>query len=112
MSASDNYLEIQALKDRVRKLESDVKWLIDEAVRQGSPIEALRAVVRRAGDLLGCGDNSCLFIKPRGMATNGGCRCLNAPGVSRTLSNLYKAALQVVEPDNESPRAEPPKGEP
>lgn len=23
----------------------------------------------------GCGDNSCLFNKPKGMATNGGCRC-------------------------------------
>jgi hypothetical protein len=24
----------------------------------------------------GCGDNSCLFGPPGGMATNGGCRCL------------------------------------
>ena len=25
---------------------------------------------------LGCGDNSCKYVKPPGMATNGGCRCL------------------------------------
>lgn len=25
----------------------------------------------------GCGDNSCMFGSPGGMATNGGCRCLN-----------------------------------
>lgn len=24
---------------------------------------------------LGCGDNSCKYVKPSGMATNGGCRC-------------------------------------
>lgn len=24
---------------------------------------------------LGCGDNSCRYVKPTGMATNGGCRC-------------------------------------
>lgn len=29
------------------------------------------------GDIpvVGCGDNSCMLVKPRGMATNGGCRC-------------------------------------
>jgi hypothetical protein len=32
---------------------------------------------RDPGDLSvnGCGDNSCEVRKPRGMATNGGCRC-------------------------------------
>ncbi len=24
---------------------------------------------------LGCGDSSCKYVKPTGMATNGGCRC-------------------------------------
>lgn len=24
---------------------------------------------------LGCGDSSCKYVKPSGMATNGGCRC-------------------------------------
>jgi hypothetical protein len=28
------------------------------------------------GDLEGCGDHSCIIAKPRGMGTNGGCRCL------------------------------------
>ena len=27
---------------------------------------------------LACGDNSCRVIKPRGMATNGGCRCVSS----------------------------------
>jgi len=32
---------------------------------------------RDPGDMpvRGCGDNSCLVEKPRGMATNGGCHC-------------------------------------
>lgn len=28
-------------------------------------------------DDLSCGDNSCNFTRPSGMATNGGCRCLS-----------------------------------
>jgi hypothetical protein len=42
--------------------------------------ETLAAVYE---DLSGCGDSSCLFKRPRGMATNGGCRCydhVSAPG--------------------------------
>lgn len=27
--------------------------------------------------MLGCGDHSCLFKKPVGVGTNGGCRCLS-----------------------------------
>lgn len=26
---------------------------------------------------LGCGDNSCLIQRPKGQATNGGCRCFD-----------------------------------
>lgn len=29
---------------------------------------------------LGCGDNSCKYVKPAGMATNGGCRCARNHG--------------------------------
>jgi len=42
---------------------------------------------------LGCGDNSCKYIKPTGMATNGGCRCSRNRGehVERfLLRNLAK----------------------
>ena len=27
-------------------------------------------------ELYGCSDSNCIIIKPEGMATNGGCRCL------------------------------------
>lgn len=27
-----------------------------------------------------CGDNSCRYVRPKGMATNGGCRCDRCPG--------------------------------
>lgn len=33
--------------------------------------ESLQARLRE----LGCGDNSCWIAAPKGMATNGGCRC-------------------------------------
>lgn len=37
----------------------------------------------------GCGDNSCLIEKPRGMATNGGCRC--EPRALRLAVMAYRA---------------------
>lgn len=36
----------------------------------------LRAALNAAG-ITPCGDNSCMFGSPGGMATNGGCRCLD-----------------------------------
>jgi hypothetical protein len=30
---------------------------------------------REPVELVGCGDNSCVIVSPKGMATNGGCRC-------------------------------------
>lgn len=42
----------------------------------------------------GCGDNSCLFAQPKGMATNGGCRCLERGNGAR--SRLLGQALAVL----------------
>ena len=47
---------------------------------------ALEAVEKHVG----CGDNSCRFVKPTGMATNGGCRCGDRPFVMSALAKLYK----------------------
>jgi hypothetical protein len=47
---------------------------------------------------LGCGDNSCKYVKPSGMATNGGCRCAqnNSRNVERfLLRNIAKLHQQV-----------------
>jgi hypothetical protein len=35
----------------------------------------LRKVAEGLGMQVGCGDNSCVWGPPGGMATNGGCRC-------------------------------------
>ena len=35
----------------------------------------LRDVAAAIGLDVGCGDNSCIWGSPGGMATNGGCRC-------------------------------------
>ncbi len=32
---------------------------------------------KRFPNFFGCGDSSCMVKKPKGMATNGGCRCDN-----------------------------------
>lgn len=37
-----------------------------------------------------CGDNSCIFGSPGGMATNGGCRCIkNLDGRIPTSASIY-----------------------
>ena len=46
---------------------------------------------------VGCQDSSCLFKKPKGMATNGGCRCFNKPGVKPAVRNLYKVVEELLE---------------
>lgn len=47
---------------------------------------------------LGCGDNSCRYVKPTGMATNGGCRCARNHGdqVERFLLRNYHQACQQI----------------
>ena len=55
---------------------------------------AMVIALREVDRLMGCGDNSCRFVKPMGMATNGGCRCLvkdYKPGQVPSLANLVKA---------------------
>jgi hypothetical protein len=57
--------------------------------------EALRLVENRVG----CGDHSCLFRKPTGMGTNGGCRCARRPGCAEAFAALYRAALATLTPE-------------
>lgn len=57
---------------------------------------SLRLALDRVTHVVGCQDNSCMFVRPAGMATNGGCRCLprdggGRPFVARSLAMLYKA---------------------
>ena len=55
---------------------------------------------------VGCGDNSCLFVKPSGMATNGGCRCVECgtgrPFVTAALAGIYKAVAALAAQPKES----------
>lgn len=45
---------------------------------------------------LGCGDSSCKYVRPTGMATNGGCRCARNHGdkverfLLRNLASLFR----------------------
>jgi len=61
--------------------------------------EALDAAVCSVRKVVGCGDNSCLFVKPKGMATNGGCRCLDGhrPFATQAVAQLYKASIAVLD---------------
>lgn len=44
---------------------------------------------------LGCGDNSCYFVKPKGMGTNGGCACLPDRSTIKTLIKIVPAYLDL-----------------
>lgn len=65
---------------------------------QEKAILALEAALQTARKYVGCGDNSCRFVTPGGMATNGGCRCIEhaRPGVHPSLGMVFRAAERVV----------------
>lgn len=73
--------------------------------------EALAEAVALVEKHAGCGDNSCLFVKPQGMATNGGCRCVDRGGgrpfVQQALAKLFKEAKEFLraaaEPEAKAP---------
>lgn len=47
---------------------------------------------------LGCGDSGCIFGRPGGMATNGGCRCFTEPKSGRDEREArmrYRTAIHV-----------------
>jgi hypothetical protein len=59
-----------------------------------SPDDALTRAVARVMAVVGCGDHSCLFTKPSGVGTNGGCRCGRGNRiVLASLAQLYHSAL-------------------
>lgn len=48
-------------------------------------IDSLKSLLER---VKGCGDNSCIVQEPKGMATNGGCRCSNNRNTVRQALNV------------------------
>ncbi len=79
-ASADDY----ALAGAADRLLKDYASLVVE-------LETLRASVDVAAVYIGCGDNSCLFETPSGMATNGGCRCERRPGFRPAMAKLYRA---------------------
>lgn len=55
-------------------------------------VTELIAALEVAEKYVGCGDNSCVFVKAKGMGTNGGCRCIESarPGVHPALGQLFR----------------------
>lgn len=55
---------------------------------------AIAHAVELVAKYTGCGDNSCLFSKPTGPGTNGGCQCIKLarPFVAAALAKLYRDA--------------------
>lgn len=56
--------------------------------------KAMKEAWERVNEIVGCGDGSCLFKRPTGVHTNGGCRCRDKPFCIRALANLFKACAQ------------------
>jgi hypothetical protein len=43
----------------------------------------------------GCGDRSCRFVAPKGMATNGGCRCFDKLATHLLVGKLMLLVLEL-----------------
>lgn len=72
------------------------KTTVDDEVLFALLKERVELVKSRAG----CGDNSCLFRKPQGAGTNGGCTCLGVGGkpfLRAALAQLYRTAEDLCE---------------
>lgn len=68
----------------MKREPEEVRLLREENARM---LAVLRSRAKDPSDipLVGCGDNSCLVVKPNGMATNGRCRC-DAPALRRAVT--------------------------
>jgi hypothetical protein len=51
----------------------------------------LTATATAVANYFGCGDSSCAFVTPHGMATNGGCRCLKDGPVTVAQARTVRA---------------------
>lgn len=66
-------------------------------------LESVRVAAGLVTQHVGCGDGGCRFIRPSGMHTNAGCRCVGNgrdPLAVSALAVLYEAA-KIVEGDDE-----------
>ncbi len=53
-----------------------------------------RELAAKHGFEIGCGDNSCWFGAPGGMATNGGCRCLPRGARANNITDIEIAVMR------------------
>lgn len=73
--------------------------------------DALRHAVELVTRYGGCGDNSCLFVRPAGAGTNGGCCCLDRANSARSrllataLAGLYREVRSAI--DGMAPEPKP-----
>ncbi len=54
------------------------------------------AMARRACER-GCGDGSCVYVKPTGMHTNGGCQCLDKAIGQRQVAVFIRALVRALD---------------
>lgn len=63
---------------------------------------SLRSIVDQLAKIPGCGDNSCRFVRPTGMATNGGCRCHDSHSARMRmgfLASLLRRIREILDAD-------------
>lgn len=63
-------------------------------------MQKLKELFELVNKHIGCGDNSCMFEKPKGMATNGGCSCLERGFEKHAMSLLYKEVGNILKENN------------
>lgn len=82
--------------------ERAVRALTLAELRGEPSAELAEATAFAVKHVKGCGDNSCQFVRPYGVGTNGGCRCFDGrgahqPGAIPALAKLFKASKAIAE---------------
>ena len=97
--------------DALAHLDGEALYVLEQSRRAlwlagwQAGVEAAKVELQEPLELcikyLGCGDNSCLFVRSKGMSTNGGCRCCghggHRPFVPAALARLFKAVQALAE---------------
>lgn len=88
-------------QEEIRKLNSQLgeQWV--KVAKLESTIAEMVKVLESAREKMSkqdCGDNSCLYVKPKtGMRTNGGCRCFKSPDLTSYERHIGQVMPQAID---------------
>lgn len=83
-------------EEKIRRSNAMLAKLVPEAAAATASPSKPWQIAKAIGIDAGCGDNSCLWGSPGGMATNGGCRCAEKGADAHAAWLELRKALRVL----------------